>query len=111
VRNVIHVRKAHPTFGLGTMRVLPTDNESVLAFVREYAGTGTQFGDAPERILCVFSFAHNPVAVQIDLEGFNGAQLYDLFGGGPFPTVDADGKLTLTLGTQSFYWLHLGEAR
>jgi len=111
VRNVIHVRKAHPTFGLGTMRVLPTDNESVLAFVREYAGTGTQFGDAPERILCVFSFAHNPVAVQIDLAGFSGAQLYDLFGGGPFPMVDADGKLTLTLGTQSFYWLHLGEAR
>ena len=111
VRNVIHVRKAHPTFGLGTMRVLPTDNESVLAFVREYAGTGTQFGDAPERILCVFSFAHNPVAVQIDLEGFSGAALYDLFGGGPFPMVSAEGKLTLTLGTQSFYWLHLGEAR
>ena len=34
VRNVIHVRKAHPTFGLGTLRVLPTDHESVLAFVR-----------------------------------------------------------------------------
>ena len=25
VRNVIHVRKAHPTFGLGHMRVLPTE--------------------------------------------------------------------------------------
>jgi maltose alpha-D-glucosyltransferase / alpha-amylase len=111
VRNVIHVRKAHPTFGLGTMRVLPTDNESVLAFVREYAGTGTRFGDAPERILCVFSFAHNPVAVQIDLQDFAGAPLYDLFGGGPFPSVGVDGMLTLTLGTQSFYWLHLGEAR
>jgi maltose alpha-D-glucosyltransferase/alpha-amylase len=111
VRNVIHVRKAHPTFGLGTMRVLPTNNESVLAFVREYAGTGTQFGDAPERILCVFSFAHNPVAVEIDLGDFTGAALYDLFGGGPFPSVGDDGTLTLTLGTQSFYWLHLGEAR
>jgi maltose alpha-D-glucosyltransferase/alpha-amylase len=111
VRNVIHVRKAHPTFGLGSMRVLPTDNESVLAFVREYAGTGTQFGDAPERILCVFSFAHNPVAVEIDLQDFAGASLYDLFGGGPFPSVGVDGSLTLTLGTQSFYWLHLGEAR
>jgi maltose alpha-D-glucosyltransferase/alpha-amylase len=79
--------------------------------VREYAGTGTQFGDAPERILCVFSFAHNPVAVEIDLQDFAGASLYDLFGGGPFPSVGVDGSLTLTLGTQSFYWLHLGEAR
>ena len=40
VRNVIHVRKAHPTFGLGTSRVLQTNHESVLAFVREYEGIG-----------------------------------------------------------------------
>ena len=33
----------------------------------------------------------------------------DLFGGGEFPAVDADGRVTLTLATQSFYWLHLGE--
>jgi maltose alpha-D-glucosyltransferase/alpha-amylase len=93
------------------MRVLETDNESVLAFVREYAGTGTHFGDAPERILCVFSFAHNPVAVRIKLDGYGDVELWDLFGGGDFPSADADGVLTLTLGTQSFYWLHVGEAR
>lgn len=110
VRNVIHVRKAHPTFGLGSIQVLETDHESVLAFVREYAGSGSQFGDAPERILCVFSFAHNPVSTTIDLGTDRaGSPVYDLFGGGEFPTVSADGKLTLTLATQSFYWLHLGE--
>ena len=106
IRNVIHVRKAHPTFGLGTMRVLETDNESVLAFVREYRGTGTHLGDAAERILCVFSFAHNPVSATITAPGLEGAQLRDLFGGAPFPAVNDDGALTLTLGTQSFYWLH-----
>ena len=106
IRNVIHVRKAHPTFGLGTMRVLETDNESVLAFVREYRGTGTHLGDAAERILCVFSFAHNPVSATITATGLEGAQLRDLFGGAPFPAVDENGKLTLTLGTQSFFWLH-----
>ena len=68
VRNVIHVRKAHPTFGLGTLRVVPSSHESVIAFVREYEGSGTHFGDSPESILCVFSFAHNPVSVQIDLD-------------------------------------------
>ena len=110
VRNVIHVRKAHPTFGLGTIRVLPTNHESVLAFVREYAGTGQQFGDAPERILCVFSFSHNPVSVKIDV-GEPGSALYDLFGGGEFPTIGDDGTVELTLATQSFYWLHVGELR
>ena len=110
VRNVIHVRRAHPAFGLGTLRVLRTNHESVLAFVREYEGSGTAFGDQPERVLCVFSFAHNPVAVEIDMTEFQGEPLYDLFGGAQFPTVPDDGTLTLTLATQSFYWLHVGEA-
>ena len=110
IRNVIHVRKGHPTFALGNLTVLPTNHESVLAFVREYEGSGSQFGDMPERVLCVFSFAHNPVSVTIDASKFAGEALYDLFGGGQFPSVSEDGTLTLTLGTQSFYWLHVGEA-
>ncbi|MDO8338825.1 MAG: maltose alpha-D-glucosyltransferase [Microcella sp.] len=109
IRNVIHVRKAHPTFGLGSIRILPTNHESVLAFVREYAGSGTHLGDAPERILCVFSFAHNPVAATIDMSGFEGAPLWDLFGGADFPSVDENGHVTLTMATQSFYWLHVGD--
>ena len=86
-----------------------TNHESVLAFVRSYEGSGTHFGDQPEDVLCVFSFAHNPVAVTIDMSEYAGSALYDLFGGGVFPTVNEDGTLTLTLATQSFYWLHIGE--
>ncbi len=111
IRNVIHVRKAHPTFGLGTLRVLETDHESVLAFVREYRGSGTQFGDSPETILCVFSFAHNPVSVRVSAPDLASRGLFDLFGGGEFPAFDADGEITLTLATQSFYWLHVGDVR
>jgi maltose alpha-D-glucosyltransferase/alpha-amylase len=61
-------------------------------------------------VLCVFSFAHNPIAVEITDPAFAGATTYDLFGGGQFPSFSEDGKLTMTLGTQSFYWLHIGEA-
>jgi maltose alpha-D-glucosyltransferase/alpha-amylase len=112
IRNVIHVRKAHPTFGLGTLRVLRTNHDSVLAFVREYAGSGRgQIGDAPESVLCVFSFSHNPVSVKIEAEEFAGAPLYDLFGGGEFPSIGEDGTVHLTMATQSFYWLHVGEQR
>ena len=108
VRNVIHVRKGHPAFGLGKIRVLSTNHESVLAFTREYAGSGTQHGDQPESILCIFSFAHNPVAVRIEESDLAGTRLYDLFGGAVFPTFDDEGGLTLTLAAQSFYWLHCG---
>ncbi|AWB89211.1 maltose alpha-D-glucosyltransferase [Homoserinimonas hongtaonis] len=107
VRNVIHVRKAHPVFGLGSLQIVDTNHESVLAFVRSYPGSGTQFGDAAEDVLCVFSFSHNPVSVTITAEQLAGAKLVDLFGGSEFPTVNDDGSLTLTLGTQAFYWLHI----
>lgn len=110
IRNVIHVRKGHPTFGLGDLRVLETNHESVLAFVREYKGAGTQFGDSPESVLCVFSFGHNPVSAEIKVTGYEGATTFDLFGGSQFPDIGQDGTLSLTLGTQSFYWLHLGDA-
>ena len=109
IRNVVHVRKAHPAFGLGSLTMLQTNHESVLAFVREYEGSGTQFGDAPEKILCVFSFSHNPVAVTVSAESIAGASLSDLFGGGQFPAVGEDGSLTLTLGTQDFFWLRVDE--
>jgi maltose alpha-D-glucosyltransferase/alpha-amylase len=111
IRNVIHVRKAHPVFGLGSIRVLQTNHESVLAFVRSYEGSGTHFGDQPEDVLCVFSFAHNPVSVSLEAPEFAGSTLYDMFGGGEFPTVADDGRFTLTLGTQNFYWLHVEPRR
>nr|WP_205864693.1 maltose alpha-D-glucosyltransferase [Planctomonas sp. JC2975] len=111
VRNVIYVRKAHPAFGLGTLKVLPTDHSSVLAFVRSYAGSGTVLGDQSENILCVFSFSHNPVSVTFDAPDFAGSELYDLFGGSRFPNIADDGRFTLTLGTQAFYWLHIEPPR
>ncbi|WP_168627243.1 MULTISPECIES: maltose alpha-D-glucosyltransferase [unclassified Cryobacterium] len=110
VRNVIHVRKAHPTFGLGSMTVVDSDHESVLAFVRSYEGaaSGTQFGDAPENVLCVFSFAHNPISVTIRAPEHAGSDLYDLFGGAKFPAFDENGEVTITMGSQQFFWLHIG---
>jgi maltose alpha-D-glucosyltransferase/alpha-amylase len=110
VRNVIHVRKAHPTFGLGTLDVLQTDHESALAFIRSWKSTSTHFGEQSETILCVFSFAHNPVSFTITAPEHAGATLTDLFGGATFPSIGEDGTVTLTLGTQSFYWLKVQDA-
>lgn len=92
------------------MRVLETDHESVLAFVRDYAGSGSEMGDQPEEVLCVFSFNHNPVSVTITDPENPGSRLTDLFGGGRFPGFTDEGALTMTLGTQGFYWLHVAKA-
>ncbi|MCX7521597.1 maltose alpha-D-glucosyltransferase [Microbacterium sp. STN6] len=111
VRNVIHTRKAHPAFGLGDLTVLSVDNPSVLAFVRHYEGSDNPMGDSREDVLCVFSFAHNPVSATIEIPEYAGLNTYDLFGGAQFPGIGDDGRLTLTLGTQSFFWLHIAPAR
>lgn len=105
MRNVIHTRKNHPVFGMGEMTVLDSDNDSALAFLRSYEGSGTSFGDPAEDVLCVFNFAHNPISVEVTMPGFEDARLADLFGGQKFPRVDENGKVTLTVGTQAFYWL------
>ena len=88
---------------------VPWDHESVLAFVRDYPGEGAR--ERGEQILCVFSFAHNPVAVTLDLEGWHGFAMSDVFGGGEFPRVGDDARVTLTVGSQGFYWLRLGDTR
>jgi len=110
VRNVIHVRKSHPTFGLGSLEVIESDHNSVLAFVRSYAGSGTPFGDQPEDVLCVFNLSQNPIAATLTAPAHAGSSLHDLFGGSEFPAFDDEGRVTITLGTQSFYWLHIGSS-
>jgi maltose alpha-D-glucosyltransferase / alpha-amylase len=111
IRNVIYVRKAHPAFALGDLTILETDHESVLAFVRHYEGSERNYRDRPEDVLCVFSFAQDPVSATITLPDHAGERLYDLFGGGAFPAVGEDGGVTLSFASQGFYWLHVQPAR
>jgi maltose alpha-D-glucosyltransferase/alpha-amylase len=106
---VIHTRKAHPVFGLGDLTVLETDHESALAFLRNYSGSTGSIGDRGEAVLCVFSFLHNPVSFTITAPDLANHTLTDLFGGSRFPSFDADGTVTITLGTQSFYWLRVAQ--
>ena len=102
MRNVIHVRKGHPTFGLGGLRVLTTDHDSVLAFVREYAGDGHAASATRPRPCCACSASRTIRSRSRSTStGYAGATLYDLFGGGQFPSIGEDGALTLTLGTQT----------
>ncbi len=105
VRAMLHKRKQHPVFGLGTFDVRPVDNDALLAYVRELTGRGE---DQDEVVLCVNNVSSRPQAGTIELpERFAGATVKDLFGGAGFPKVGDDGRLTLTLGSRDFFWLSL----
>jgi len=106
VRQLLHVRRSHPVLGVGGYDTCLTDNQSVLAFVRTLGADQCRPGETPETVLCVFSFAHHPTTVTVSIpESVRGKQLRDIFGGAVFPDISGKNTVTLTLGTQGFYWL------
>lgn len=112
MRSMLHIRRQHPVFGLGELVIQETSHESVLAYLRRSEGGSDSpitAGDRPETVLCAFSFAHQPVTATIELPGLEGCRLFDLFGGSEFPRVGEDGRVTLTFGSQTFYWLFVAD--
>ena len=86
IRNVVHVRKAHPAFGLGDAH--DGSDATMSRCSRSCAttrGRARSSGMPRRSILCVFSFSHNPVSVEVDASSIAGSTLTDLFGGGPVP--------------------------
>ena len=108
VRNLVHLRKEHPVLGVGSLRIVSSDNPSALAFVRDMRAEDCRPGERPETMLCVYSFAHHPISVDLQLpEEFRANKVTDVMGGSQFPTPSEQGRMTLTLAAQSFYWLSL----
>jgi maltose alpha-D-glucosyltransferase/alpha-amylase len=108
VRNLVHLRKEHPVLGVGSLHIVPSDNPSALAFVRDMRAEDCRPGERPETMLCVYSFAHHPISVDLQLpEEFRANKVTDVMGGSSFPTPSEQGRMTLTLAAQSFYWLSL----
>jgi maltose alpha-D-glucosyltransferase/alpha-amylase len=96
-RRMVHTRKRHPAFGMGTFRDLGGSNPSVLSFVRE-------FGD--DAVLCVNNLSRFPQPVELDLRRWEGIEPVELLGGVRFPRI---GELPylLALGGYGFYWFQL----
>ena len=96
-RRMIHIRKEHPTFGLGSFTDLGGSNPSVLSYLR-------QFGD--DVVLCVNNLSRFPQPVELDLRQYRGVHPVELVGGVRFPAI---GELPylLTLSGHGFYWFRL----
>ncbi|WP_370290117.1 maltose alpha-D-glucosyltransferase [Nocardioides sp.] len=104
-RRMIHIRRRHDAFGLGTFADLGGSNPTVLSYVRELVGTG-EAGAEDDVILCVNNLSRFPQPVELDLRRFEGRVPVELLGGVPFPRI---GELPylLTLSGHGFYWFRL----
>jgi maltose alpha-D-glucosyltransferase / alpha-amylase len=94
---MIHARRKHHAFGLGSFHDLGGSNPSVLSYVREHED---------DVILCVNNLSRFPQPVELDLRRWEGRAPVELLGGVPFPKI---GELPylLTLGAHGFYWFRL----
>ncbi len=108
-RGMLAVRRQHPVFGLGRFVPVECDNPHVLAFLRVLRD-GEVGGEAAETILCVNNLSQVPQGTRLDLPGYEGAELVDVFGGTGFPAVPGDGTLEITMGSRDFFWLKLTQS-
>ncbi|MFH8403984.1 maltose alpha-D-glucosyltransferase [Streptomyces sp. NPDC018019] len=103
VRDLIHVRRDHPAFGLGAYREIDATNPGVLAYIREREAPD----GASETVLCVYNLARTPQHTDLDLRAFASSPLTELTGGTPFPAIGTE-PYPLTLPGYGFYWFTLG---
>lgn len=100
LKRMIARRRRHPAFARGTIQFLQPENRRVLAFLREH-------GD--ERILVLANLSGFAQYVDLDLSGYSGSGVRELFGGAEFPEV-GEAPYPFTLGPHEFMWLSLEAA-
>jgi maltose alpha-D-glucosyltransferase/alpha-amylase len=98
-KRLIALRKRHPAFGRGEMRMLHPDNRHVLAFIR-------RLGD--ETVLVVANLSRFFQPVELNLAEFEGRQPVEMFGRIEFPAI-GDLPYLVTLGPHEFLWLALDQ--
>lgn len=98
-KRILALRKQHvKVFGRGTIEILPLENLSVLAFIREYEG---------ELILVVANLSRFAQSTFLPvLERFNGLVPVELFSKTPFPVL-GDQPYHIPIGPHGFYWFAL----
>lgn len=96
-KRMIALRKQHPAFGRGSLRMLAPENRKVLAFLREHEG---------QALLVVANLSRHPQWVELELGELAGRVPIELIGNGAFPIIDSR-PYRLTLGGHDALWFSL----
>ncbi|HWC12156.1 MAG TPA: maltose alpha-D-glucosyltransferase, partial [Acidimicrobiales bacterium] len=100
MQRTLQVRRSRAEiFGTGTFEVLPAENPSVLAFLRQLDG---------DIILCVNNLSRFAQPVELNLARFEGRIPVEMAGRIPFPMIGAL-PYFLTMGSYGFHWFDLVE--
>jgi maltose alpha-D-glucosyltransferase/alpha-amylase len=127
LRRMLEVRRQYPVFATGSLEVLPADNPSVLAYLREAqapvpagagmggndregtsdqkeaaGGKGAASDPLPATVLCVHNLSRFAQPAQLSLTRWEGSMPVELIGRVPFPRV-SDGPYSLTLPPYGSY--------
>ncbi len=100
-RRMVHARKQHPAFGLGSFTDLGGSNPSVFSFSRD-------FGD--DTVMCVNNLSRFPQPVELDLRHWKDSVPIEMLGRVTFPTI-GDLPYLLTLSGHGFYWFLISPAQ
>ncbi|HEX2870074.1 MAG TPA: maltose alpha-D-glucosyltransferase [Polyangiaceae bacterium] len=96
-KRMIALRKQHPAFGRGSLRMLAPENRKVLAFLREHEG---------QALLVVANLSRHPQWVELELGEFAGRAPIELLSNGAFPPIESR-PYRLTLGGHDALWFSL----
>jgi maltose alpha-D-glucosyltransferase/alpha-amylase len=97
-RRVLRERRRHLAFGRGDLLLLPSENRSILAYVRTYAG---------ETLLVVHNLSSEPQDAALDLSAYAGKCPVDLLTKEERPRV-GQGAYSIRLEAYGYHWLKLG---
>ena len=100
VREMIHLRKRHPVFGRGVLRLIKPENRKVFAFTRTYLD---------ETVLCVFNLAQSAQPAELDLTDYAGCTPVEMMGEAKFPSIGSR-PYQLALAPRGFYWFLLSKS-
>ncbi len=100
-QRMIKTRKEYKAFGRGTIEFIPTHNEKILAYLRQYED---------EVLLIVNNLSRYVQATELDLRKYDGWIPTELIGKTPFPPI-GDLPYFLTFGPHSFYWFRLNRSK
>lgn len=97
MKHLIELRKNHLAFGRGNIHFLSPENNKILAFLRIRND---------EHLLIVANLSQHPQCASLDLSGYSGKRLTELFGGTAFAPI-GENPYQITLSAYAFFYFKI----
>jgi maltose alpha-D-glucosyltransferase / alpha-amylase len=98
MKRLIAVRRRYRAFQRGELRIVPTNNSHVLAYLRVHED---------ETVLVIANFSRYPQLARLELEEWAGTTPCEVFSRNPFGRIVPDQPYELSIGSYDYYWFEL----